>query len=399
MACCDHSYAACHGGSAMKKLLLLCTLSAFPQFTAFAAEQTLLSDISLDAAAVSHAGLTVSTVTSGTVFPTLPVICQVMPDTTRLVHLHPAGSGKVLAVLVQPGTRVRQGQNLLRYQDHSLHLARLQDLQTHAALTAALATQYDAAQAVQRAKQLVGQTISLAELRRRQDALAQANADVRIKQADADTLGHRFDEEFNSVSEQGARQGHNEISTLIAPVNGVVQSLDISVAADISPAQDVMTLADLSSVWIVSDVSADQAARIQPGAQQSMDTPAGPVISRIDTVAAMASPLTGLVRLVSLVPNPTGSLVPGMVFNGTLSEKDGVTGMIIPAEAVQKIAGHSVVFVQKDTTHYHPVVVDVAMDNGEQAVIHTGLEEGEHVVAHGSFSLRAILELAGMDAD
>lgn len=383
----------------MKKLLFLCFASAFPQFSAYAAEQALPADISLDAAAVSHEGITVFTVASGTVFPTIPVVCQVMPDTTRLVHIHPAGSGKVLAVLVQPGTHVRSGQPLLRYQDHSLHVAQLQDAQTQAALNAAIAAQHDAAQAVQRAQLLAGQAVSIAELHRRQDALAQANANVRTRQADADTLGHRFKEEFNSVSEQGGRKGREETSTLIAPVDGVVQTLDVSVAADLSPAQDVMTLADLSSVWIVSDVTPEQAAHIQPGARQSTETTAGPVVSRINTVGAMASALTGLVRLISIVPNPTGALVPGMVLNGTLSEKDGIRGLVVPSEAIQKIAGQSVVFVQKDNTHYHPVVVDVVMDNGEQAVIHTGLKEGEHVVAHGSFALRSVVELAGMDAD
>lgn len=383
----------------MKKFLLLCFASAFPQFAAYAAEQALPTDISLDAAAVSHEGITVFPVASGTVFPSIPVVCQVIPDTTRLVHIHPVGSGKVLAVLVQPGTHVRQGQPLLRYQDHSLHAAQLQDAQIQAALTAAIAAQHDAAQAVQRAQLLAGQAVSIAELHRRQDALAQANANVRTRQADADTLGHRFKEEFNSVSEQGARKGRDETSTLIAPVDGVVQTLDISVAADLSPAQDVMTLADLSSVWVVSDVTPEQAAHIQPGAQQSTVTTAGPVISHINTVGAMASALTGLVRLISIVPNPTGALVPGMVLNGTLAGKDGVRGLVVPSEAIQKIAGQSVVFIQKDNTHYHPVVVDVAMDNGEQAVIHTGLKEGEHVVAHGSFALRSVVELAGMDAD
>ena len=383
----------------MKNIILLCTVGIFIHFSAHAAEQNLPADIPLDAEAVRHEGLTISTVTAGTVFPHLSIICQVMPDTTRLVHIHPAGSGKVLAVLVQPGTHVRRGQALLRYQDHSLHVARLQDTQAQAALNAAIAAQQDAALSVFRAKQLVGQTVSVAELHRRQDALARAKADVQGRQADANTLGHRFNEEFNSVSEQSERKGQNEISTLISPVDGVVQTLDISIAADLSPTQDIMTLADLSSVWIISDVPPDQAAHIQPGAQQTTETTEGPVISHIDTVGGVANSLTGLVRLISSVPNPTGQLVPGMVFNGTVSEKDGVRGMLVPSEAVQKISGRSVIFIQKNRTHYHPVLVDVAMDNGEQAVIRTGLQDGEHIVAHGSFALRSVLELAGMDAD
>lgn len=384
----------------MKKLvlssLMLCALSPLP---VFAAEQIPPADIVLDAAALSHNDLVVSPARAGMVYPTFAVVTQVVADPTRLVHLHPAGSGKVLAVLVQPGARVKQGQALLRYQDHTLHAARLQDTQARAALSAALAARWDAAQAVQRAQQLVGQSVSVAELRRRQDTLAQAEASVRMHQADVDTLGHRFNEEFNSVSEQSARQNQTEVSTLIAPMDGVVQALDTSVAADLSATQDVMTVADLSSVWLVSEILPEQAHLIAPGGRQTTAAGAQAVVSRIDTVEGMANPLTGLLRVISHVSDPTGALVPGMVFNATLTEKNGVEGLIVPSQAVQTINGRSVVFVRRDATHYRPVEVDVALDNGEQAVIHAGLKEGEPVVGAGSFVLRSVLELAGMDAD
>lgn len=384
----------------MRKLALccmaLCTMQPLP---ALAAEQLLPADIVLDRAALSHNDLAVSPARSGMIYPNLAVVTQVVPDPTRLVRLRPAGSGKVLAVLVQPGTRVKQGQALLRYQDHALHAARLQAAQAQAALSAALAARQDAAQAVRRAQQLVGQSVSVADLRRRQDMLAQAEASVRVHQADVDTLGHRFHEEFNSVSEQSARQSQNEISTLISPFDGVVQALDVSVAADLSAAQEVMTVADLSSVWLVSDILPEQAHLVQSGGQQITTAGTETVVSRIDTVEGLASPLTGLLRVISHVPDPTGRLVPGMVFNATLAEKNGVVGLIVPSQAVQTINGRSVVFVRRDATHYRPVEVDVALDNGEQAVIHAGLKEGDPVVGQGSFVLRSVLELAGMDAD
>lgn len=384
----------------MRKMALFCmVLCASSPLTTFAAEQFLPADVVLDRAALSHNNLVVAPAYPGMVYPTLAVVTQVVPDPTRLVHLHPAGSGKVVAVLVQPGTRVTQGQALLRYQDHALHAARLQAAQAQAALSAAFAARQDAAQAVHRAQQLVGQSVSVAELRRRQDVLAQAEASVRVHQADVDTLGHRFNEEFNSVSEQSARQSQNEISTLISPLDGVVQTLDVSVAADLSASQEVVTVADLSCVWLVSDILPEQAHLIQTGGQQITTVGAQPVVSRIDTVEGLASPLTGLLKVISHVTDPAGRLVPGMVLNATLSEKNGVSGLIVPSQAVQTINGRSVVFVRKDATHYRPVEVDVALDNGEQAVIHAGLQEGESVVGQGSFVLRSVLELAGMDAD
>ncbi|WP_239019906.1 efflux RND transporter periplasmic adaptor subunit [Novacetimonas maltaceti] len=366
---------------------------------AHGADDALPPVVKLDAAAVANEGITVGTATPGTIAPTLPVISRVMADTTRVVHIHPAGSGKVLAVLVRPGAPVRRGQALLRYQDHSLHVARLQATQMRAALGAAIAARSDAAAAVQRARALVGGTISVAELRRRQDALAQADATMRARQADVDTLGHRFDEEFNSSSEQGGRQGQDETSTLISPVDGIVQAIDTSVAGDLAPSMDVATVADLSCVWIVSDIAPDQAAHVQAGGAQVTRTAQGPLASRIDTVDGMASPLTGLVRVISSVANPHGVLVPGMVLDATLAERDGVAGIVVPSASIQQIDGHSVVFVRSSETDYRPVMVDVAFDDGTRAVLRAGLKGGEAVVDHGSFALRSVIGLAGMDAD
>ncbi|GBQ58995.1 efflux RND transporter periplasmic adaptor subunit [Komagataeibacter swingsii] len=383
----------------MKRIAPIVFLLGLPALPAHAGDSALPPVVKLDAAAVANEGVTTATAMPGTIAPVLPVMSRVMPDTARVVHIHPAGSGKVLAVLVQPGTPVRRGQALLRYQDHSLHVARLQAVQMRAALAAAIAARNDAAGAVQRAKALAGESISMAELRRRQDALAQADATMRARQADMDTLGHRFAEEFNSSSEQDSQGAEDETSTLISPVDGMVQAINTSVAGDVDPTLDVATVADLSSIWLVSDIPPDQAAQVAPGGQQVTRTADGPFTSRIDTVDGMASPLTGLVRVISSVANPTGALVPGMVLDATLAQRHGVAGIVVPSEAIQRIGGDQVVFVRVDQTDYRPVVVDVALDDGTRAVIRSGLKGGETVAAHGSFALRSVISLAGMDAD
>lgn len=381
------------------RILLYFTVCFCMSSLANAEDQILPSVVTLDMAAIKNEGITVIFSKSGKVSRILPVISRVMPDTTRLVYIHPAGSGKVLDVLVQPGASVRKGQALLRYQDHSLHGTRLQAIQMRAALTAAIASRNDAVAAVQRAKQLVGQTLSLAELRRRQDILAQADATMLARKADVDTLGHRFNEEFNSSSEQSSRKQQDEVSTLISPVYGMVQTLDTSVAADLTPTTNVASVADLSDVWIVSDITPEQAARLQPGGLQTTETNDGAITSRIDTVDGMANPQTGLVRVISRVSNPTGVLVPGMVLDASLTERDSVTGIVVPSDALQKIDVHNVVFVQIDKTHYRPVMVNIALDDGKHAVVSSGLKEGEAVVSHGSFALKSLIGLAGMDAD
>lgn len=376
-------------------LLGVALLYAIPSM-AWADTPSLPPVLTLDASAVGNEGITTTAVTTGALAPVLSVMARVMPDTSRVVHIHPAGYGKVLAVLVQPGQRVRKGAALLRYQDHALHSARLQATQTQAALKAALATRSEAAGAVQRARQLLGQTIPLAELHRREATLAQAQAQVEARQAESGTLTHRFAEEFNSPSEQ---DGQDETSTLISPVDGVVQALDTALAADLTPAMDVATVADLSTVWIVADIPPDQAAHLQPGGEQKTHTAQGPVVSHIDTVDAAANPLTGLVRVISRVPNPTGQLIPGMVLDADVQEQDATPGLLVPSEAIQTLNGQDIVFIRQSATQYRPVPVRVGVDTGDRAVVHGALKDGDQVVGHGSFALKSMIGLAGLDAD
>ncbi|RFD18469.1 efflux transporter periplasmic adaptor subunit, partial [Komagataeibacter melaceti] len=94
----------------MKRITLALLLLGAGCLPARAEEGALPPIVKLDAAAVANEGVSVVTATPGTVAPVLPIVSRVMPDTTRVVHIHPAGSGKVLAVPVQPGMHVARGQ-------------------------------------------------------------------------------------------------------------------------------------------------------------------------------------------------------------------------------------------------------------------------------------------------
>ncbi|MFT9386505.1 MAG: efflux RND transporter periplasmic adaptor subunit [Acetobacter sp.] len=351
--------------------------------------------------AVRGEGIEIVQARQGSLAPVLSVMARVMPDTTRVVAIRPAGSGKVLDIAVQPGSRVSRGSVLLHYQDHSLHTAFEQSAQLAAALTAARAARDNAAGAYQRGLALRGQTVADGEVRRRKDALAQAEATVQTLLAQQSTLSHRFEQEFTSPSEA---MGQGETSALVAPLGGVVTALDTAVTADISPAMVVATVADLSSVWVVSDVTPEDAVRLAPGGGQVTALGGASIVSRIDSVDQAANLQTGLVRVISTVPNPDGALVPGMVLNATLQTRQAMRGVLVPAQAVQVLDGRNVVFVRESATVYRPVPVVVGLENGAdsggQALVLSGLQGGEPVVSHGSFALKSVLLLAGMaDAD
>ncbi|WP_246402604.1 efflux RND transporter periplasmic adaptor subunit [Gluconacetobacter dulcium] len=342
--------------------------------------------------------LTDSVARPGSLSRMLPVLASVMADETRIVRVRSVGAGKVLRVHVMAGQHVARASVLVDYLDHSLHVARLQAVQMRAALAGALAARAEAEAAWKRAEMLAGSTVSQGELRRRLAVLQEARSTVAARQADVGTMAHRFEEEFNSVSER-TTTGGDETSSLLAPIDGMVQDVGVSAGGDIEAGQVAATLIDLSSVWIVSDVSPQDAARLVVGGRQSVLLDGRRIESRISSVSGAASPVSGLVRVISVVPNPDGVLRPGMMLDAELETADRRSGMLVPAEAVQRIAGRDVVFVREGADSYRPVPVTLGVEREGRVVVLSGLSAGQAVAAHGSFALKSMVLLAGVGGD
>lgn len=387
----------------LRNLAMAAVLSLLGTGQCFA-EETVLKPITLSENALKTENIQFAEVTFGTLSHMLPAMARVTPDTTHTVAIHPAGSGKVLSIAVLPGQSVHKGQALLEYQNHALHIARLQETQTRTALVAALAAQKEAADAYGRARALAGTTVSAGETLRRQAAWQQARENVAARQAEIGVLEHRFQEEYTSPTEEHATQ--DETSTLIAPFDGTVTSLTTAIAADVDPTLVLVTVSDTQHVWVVSDVAPQDAALLAAGGtQQTVLAPPTqgaslpPLISRIETVDTVADPATGLVRVLSRVQNSNNNLRPGMVLNSLLQTTQTSKGLLIPAQAVQTLNNQAVVFVKTGATVFTPTAVTVGQEENGQTLILSGLKAGDQIVTQGSIALKGMLVLSGMDAD
>ncbi|WP_281701422.1 efflux RND transporter periplasmic adaptor subunit [Acetobacter malorum] len=367
------------------------------------AEGTPLPPLTLSAEAIRNEGVHVVPVTQGTLAHMLPAMARVLPDTTRTVTLHTAGDGKVLSVLVLPGQTVKTGQPLLTYQNHTLHLARLQDAQTRAALAAASADRANAAAAYDRARALAGTTVSIGETRRRLAVLKDTQNTVATHEAELGVLAHRLQEEYTSPTET---HGEDETSTIISPMDGTVTQVETAVAADVAPPVPLLTVSDTAHVWVVSDVPPQDAQRLVLGGRQKSffastgDTPQSPPLhSTIETIDTAADPTTGLVHVLSRVANPAGQLRPGTMLNSLLQTTQTGFGLIVPAQAVQTLDDQTVVFVQTAPDHFQPTPVRIGMEENDKTLVLSGLKNGDQVVSGGSLALKAMVILPGMDAD
>ncbi|NVN42406.1 efflux RND transporter periplasmic adaptor subunit [Asaia siamensis] len=339
-------------------------------------------------------------VVQGTLFHQIAAMARVDADTSRVIDIHSAGSGKITAVHVTPGQRVALGERLISYTDHSLHELHLQREQVVAALDSARAGEAEASLLYKRGLALAGSAVSTGELERRRMVLQQQRGLVTARQADLATLDHRQTEEFTSVTE---RVVQDEASDLISPVNGVVQTVRTAVAADVTAGDNLVTVVDLARLWLVADISPEDAAQLATGAEaifRLAGQEKSPVfLARIGTIAGLADPSTGLVRVVCTLDKPPASIRPGMMLDALFQSGAGSKGLIVPRAALQQIDGHDVVFLRRDATHFLPVEVEIIEQNEESAVIAGAVHAGDQIVGEGSFTLKSMALLSSMADD
>lgn len=358
-----------------------------------------LLPLKLDPVAQRNANFQFCTTGYGDLHDTISAMATVTADMSRVVIIRPAGGGKVTNVLVTPGQRVHQGQTLINYTDHTLHELHLQRMQVQAVLMSARAAVAEAEQAYKRGLALSGSTVSVGEVKRRLAALQQERSVVVAREADMGTIEHRVNEEFTSVTEKIVQ---DEASSLISPVDGVVQTVSTSAASDINPGEALATVVDLSAVWIVAQVRSQEASQLAIGnrlfVKPAGDASVKPLIAHISTIDGMTDATTGLVRVVCVVDHPEEQLRPGSMLDASIETSRTVHGLVVPASAVERVDGHTVVYVKTGQQDFQPHDVKLLLENDEQAVVEADVPEGASVVGHGSFMLKS-MSLLGNDED
>lgn len=376
------------------------TTAFLPVRSSFAQSGISLAPLTMSAKAQDNEDIRIVPAREKTLHGTISAMGTVSANMSRSITLRPAGEGKVLQVLVTPGEHVHTGQHLLDYVDHALHVVQLQYAQAQAALAAAKASSLEAEIAYRRGRLLDGTSVPTGEVQRRRAVAEEARQTIIARQADVGTIEHRFQEEFNSVTE---RIDRDEVSSLISPVDGVVQSIHTAVANDIKPGDPLLSVVDLSSVWVVAQVLPQDAGMLAIGGRVVV-RPAGhedakPLIVSIATIDGEADPATGLVRVVAIVDHATGNLRPGEMLDATLQTTSEASGVVVPRAAVQRVGGQSIVYVRIASDRFQPHVVQTGLGDDTDVLVQGDVHPGDPIVTVGSFALKSMALMADMHAD
>ena len=175
---------------------------------------------------------------------------------------------------------------------------------------------------------------------------------------------------------------------VVSPVDGYILSRDISSGMRFEKHAEFYKIADLSSVWIVTEAYSGGSALFKPGSvarvtvpdtQQSFVAKVKDVLPEIDAETRALKPRLEL-------SNSGLHLRPGMYVD---VEVDGSSrqGLSVPSEAVLNTGSSSRVFVQTARNTFEPRVVETGWTADDRTQIIKGVKEGDQIIASGTFLL------------
>lgn len=174
--------------------------------------------------------------------------------------------------------------------------------------------------------------------------------------------------------------------TLRSPFTGYVLSKSVQAGQYVGPGQSLLSVADLSTLWVLAEVYERDLRRIRTGDTATI-TATGVEASqrgRISYIYPTVATETRTARVRIEVGNPGLKLKPGM-YAEVAVDKGAASAVAVPADAVLDGGKMRYVFVVHDGTHFVPRMVQVGTRGDDWVEIISGVNEGETVVTSASF--------------
>ncbi len=312
---------------------------------------------------------------------------KVEANANRLSHVVLPLAGRITSVDVRTGDFVRQGQPVLTFESPDADAAVSAMLQAQAAVTQAKSGLAKAQKDLDREKDLFDHgAVAQKEVLASETMVVQAQAAVDQAQAGLEQSRRRLKILGLPADSFGQRV------TLNAPISGKV--LDLSVVNgefrnDLSA--PAVTIADLSTVWVTSDVPETAIRQVKNGEPVQITLDAFPGESfrgRVTLIGDVVDPQSRTVKVRAEMANPMGRLKPEMFGTIQLAEQTE-TRPTVPTAAVISAEGQALVWRETGTGVFLRTPVTTGVQTNGRIAILSGLTASDRVVVDGVMLLQA----------
>lgn len=188
---------------------------------------------------------------------------------------------------------------------------------------------------------------------------------------------------------------------IYAPEDGVLTTLNVREGTHVTPDMEMMSLVDLSTVWLIAEVFEEQARFVKVGEQAETRLQAFPGKvwkGTVDYVYPELDPLKRTLRVRFLFDNPEDLLKPNMYTTVTILAPSKANVVLIPLEAVIRSSKGNRVIVMLNDGGFQVRAVTTGAESEDKIEVLQGLQAGEKIVISGQFLIDSEANLhAGLE--
>ncbi|MFB3776766.1 MAG: efflux RND transporter periplasmic adaptor subunit [Bryobacteraceae bacterium] len=294
-------------------------------------------------------------------------------------------SGRIRAVLVRLGDSVEEGQALVTVESQEAAVALSSYRQVRARYRQRRSAHSKAERDLARLKALYERrAAALKDLANAENELNQAEGEVQGSQAEMEEAQKRL--EVLGLDPDGTAQD----IIVRAPIAGKV--VEIGVAPGefrTDTTASLMTIADLSTVWVTSNVPEGSIRLVQVGEPVEIVLVAYPhetFRGRVTRIADAVDAATRTVKVHAELANPNGRFLPGM-FGNIFHSHGSRRVVVVPAGAVVQTGQGAIVYREVERGTFERIRVTTESPLNGVVPVLSGLRPGERVVAEGAVLL------------
>lgn len=190
---------------------------------------------------------------------------------------------------------------------------------------------------------------------------------------------------------QGESISHYPIK---APFDGTVISKDVVLMERVGPQNQILSIADLSSVWVSTDIYEQHLPLLKQLEDQvihlrSSAWPGRTFEARIFYTGDLVDESSRTISMRAVADNREGMLKPGMFVDVEFPKLEQADVLQVPLTAVHEHEGKTFVFVHQKLDHFERRDVALGRRNSKAVEIRAGLRQGESIVSQGGFALKS----------
>jgi cobalt-zinc-cadmium efflux system membrane fusion protein len=308
--------------------------------------------------------------------PELNVTGTVNVDVSRAVPVVSLASGRITEIHARVGDTVKKGQLLLKVQSADISQA-FSDYRQAVVDEALAKAQFSRSKLLYEKGAVAQKDLEVAQDVQDKAVVTVENTLARLKVLGADP------------------SSPTAVVNIYAPASGVVTDQQVTTASGTQglASPNLMTISDLSHVWIVCDVYEDKLSLVRVGEYADIRLNAYPdkvLKARISNIGAILDPNLRTAKVRLEVPNP-GILRLGMFVTATFHGQQKSIRAVVPSTAILHLHDREWVYVPADGPQFQRVQVSGGnMIAGNMQEV-SGIKPGQQVVQN-ALALQATVE-------